>query len=675
MANASSSPILQLISCLIDDQRVKGKSDAELLQRLCAGHDEASFCALVRRHGPMVLDVCRAVLANEADAEDAFQATFLVLARKVASLRTVASLGAWLHGVAYRTALKARTAAAKRRLHEARVPRREALPPVDMAWREMPLILHEELNSLADRFRAPLVVCYLQAKTQDEAAALLGLPKGTLKGRLERARALLRARLLRRGLGPAAVLLASAWPAANAPACLPPTLLLSTVKAASVTTAAQALANGLVSANVAALTKEVLPMFKLKLSIGAAVCLTLGAVGVGVTGFVLGTGKQDASIPEASTVGLFTKADDATEAVVPDKESWGTLKGKVVFAGDRLPKRPALTVDRDKAHCLSRGPIPDESLVVNPKDKGVKWVVVWLAKEVNGKADHAAALPIHESLKEINAEPIVMDQPFGKFEPHVVALRAGQTFVGKNSAPITGNMKLTGRNRQDVNHLLNARSKMELADWKPYHLPTTVNSQIHRWMKGYIYVFSHPYFAVTDENGSVELKNAPVGKYRLVVWQEEVGWVLGGRDGRQVTIKGGQTTDLGEIQLHSDREQLQGDWTVVSATQGGRQLDMEALKGAKVRFQNKRFELRVNVDRLRLEGTFQIDQSLQPKAINIISTEQGMQLGIYQLKNDELRLCINPKSAMTRQRPTQFTSEAGTANDVLVVAQRPAKRD
>src|SRR5215831_7488375 len=112
VAKAVSSPILQQIRRLVEDRQTRGAADAELLRRFTATRDEASFEALLGRHGPMVLDVCRAVLPNEADVEDAFQATFLVLARKAGSIRKTASLGSWLHGVAYRIALKARAQSA-----------------------------------------------------------------------------------------------------------------------------------------------------------------------------------------------------------------------------------------------------------------------------------------------------------------------------------------------------------------------------------------------------------------------------------------------------------------------------------------------------------------------------------------------------------------------------------
>ncbi|HKB39053.1 MAG TPA: RNA polymerase sigma factor, partial [Gemmataceae bacterium] len=191
----------------------KALSDEDLLRGFTVTRDEGCFLALLRRHGSMVQGVCRALLPNEADAEDAFQATFLVLAKKASSVRTPGSVSAWLHGVAYRTASRSRVDLARRRKHEARATLPEATPPEEMTWREVQCVLHEEMARLGEGYRAPLVLCYLQGKTQEEAARLMGLPKGTLKGRLERGRALLRKQLERRGLALASVLLA--WPFAN----------------------------------------------------------------------------------------------------------------------------------------------------------------------------------------------------------------------------------------------------------------------------------------------------------------------------------------------------------------------------------------------------------------------------------------------------------------------------
>lgn len=292
MHKAVSSPILQLIRRTVEDRRVRELPDQELLRRFHAQQDEAAFHALLRRHGPMVLDVCHGVLSNEADAEDAFQATFLILAHKAGSIRKAASLGSWLHGVAYRTALKARAQAATRHKHETRTPERQAPESPGLSWQEVRQVLHEELHGMAECYRVPLVLCYLEGITQEAAAAQMGVAKSTLRERLERGRELLRGRLVRRGLGPAAVLVTVAWP--GAAAALPAALMVSTNKAATAVVAGQTAA-GLVSAKAVALTEGVVQtMVWTQWKIATAVLVTVGVFGSGV-GMMGGVGAAPAN--------------------------------------------------------------------------------------------------------------------------------------------------------------------------------------------------------------------------------------------------------------------------------------------------------------------------------------------------------------------------------------------
>ena len=181
-------------------------NDRRLVEHFLAERNEAVFEVLVRRHGPMVYRVCWRVLQqteDAEDAEDAFQATFLVLARNLAAVRDRDSLASWLHGVAHRVALEARCAATRKR-HEARAPVPSAAPPDDLTWKELRAVLDAELARLPEKWRLPLVLCYLEGRTQDEAAAELGYSGNTLRRRLEDARAALVRRLSRKGFGAAA---------------------------------------------------------------------------------------------------------------------------------------------------------------------------------------------------------------------------------------------------------------------------------------------------------------------------------------------------------------------------------------------------------------------------------------------------------------------------------------
>jgi len=180
MANAHLDNVLYHLRKLAGGRPEEAWTDGQLLEHFLSKRDEAAFTTLVERHGPLVLGVCRRVLANDADAADAFQATFLVLARKAASIRKRESVGSWLYGVAYRLAHRAKVAAARRRVHERQV---EPMPPSDplaaVVWRDLRPILDEELDKLADKYRAPLVLCYLEGKTHEEAAQQLGWTNGT----------------------------------------------------------------------------------------------------------------------------------------------------------------------------------------------------------------------------------------------------------------------------------------------------------------------------------------------------------------------------------------------------------------------------------------------------------------------------------------------------------------
>ena len=272
------SPIVEKSSRPDETEQTRQWSDQELLAQFANGRNELAFQELVCRHGPMVLDVCRCVLTTEADAEDAFQATFLILARKARSIRQAGSVGSWLYGVAYRTALNARKKLARRSKHEKRTPPRNASAHDELSWSEVQRVLHEELSGLTERYRAPLVLCYLQNRTQDEAASHLGLAKSTLRKRLEQGRTLLQARLVRRGLGPAALLLASAWPGL-ANAAVPPALAATTAHAASLAASGQAL-SGVVSAQVTSLTTAGLSVIS-NGKISLAVIILMALLGLG----------------------------------------------------------------------------------------------------------------------------------------------------------------------------------------------------------------------------------------------------------------------------------------------------------------------------------------------------------------------------------------------------------
>ncbi|MFL5340521.1 MAG: sigma-70 family RNA polymerase sigma factor [Gemmataceae bacterium] len=233
-ANAFSSVVSQL-------RRWSGPADSSddgfLLAEFLATREEESFAEILRRHGPMVLGVCRRVLGDSADADDVFQATFLVLVRRAATIRRRNSLASWLHGVALRLARRALADSARRREIEAKAPARFAADETAADSNDLRPVLDEELDRLPDKYRRPLLLCYLEGRTNAEAASQLGWPVGTVCGRLARARILLRSRLVRRGV---TVSLLAALPADDLLAEVPAKLAATTARIAGLLAAPEA---------------------------------------------------------------------------------------------------------------------------------------------------------------------------------------------------------------------------------------------------------------------------------------------------------------------------------------------------------------------------------------------------------------------------------------------------
>jgi RNA polymerase sigma factor (sigma-70 family) len=279
MAAGQLNNVIRHLRYVLERNEAAGTPDVDLLKRYVSEGDEAAFEALVQRHGPLVWGVCRRVLRNPHDAEDAFQATFLVLVSKASAIRSPRALGNWLYGVAYRTAPHARHRATRRRAKEAAMPTRTETP--EDAWAELLPVLDQDLERLPEKYRSVIVLCELQGKTRREAALLLGCREGTVASRLARGLALLAKRLTRHGLSITAGALAVVLSHKAAAAGVPTLMVSSTVKAASLFAAGQAAAPGAISVKVAALTEGVLKtmlLTKLKLAMVLllVVCLIIG---------------------------------------------------------------------------------------------------------------------------------------------------------------------------------------------------------------------------------------------------------------------------------------------------------------------------------------------------------------------------------------------------------------
>jgi RNA polymerase sigma factor (sigma-70 family) len=281
-------PLLNSLYRSCARQECEAAPDADLLQRFAQSADQEAFAALVRRHGAMVLGICQRVLPDRHEAEDAFQATFLVLVRKSAGLRQPQQLAAWLHGVARRIAVRLRHRAVRWQAlpedFDAAAP--QGPEPLErLAWLELRTILDEEIERLPSRYRLPVILCYLQGQSYAEAARTLGWPAGTVSVRLARSRQLLRARLARRGLGLAAALLASLPGPRLLASLVPPALLTATLKAGSYGAGRQAALAGVVSQRVLTLSEGALrAMWMTKCKSAVLVLLLTGLAWSGLGG-------------------------------------------------------------------------------------------------------------------------------------------------------------------------------------------------------------------------------------------------------------------------------------------------------------------------------------------------------------------------------------------------------
>jgi RNA polymerase sigma factor (sigma-70 family) len=308
MTIPSAAPLLNYLRQARGDAPDRCPGDAGLLDLFARTGDQAAFAILLQRHGPMVFGVCRRVLRDRHDAEDAFQATFLLLVRKARSIRRPDLLGPWLYGVAHRTALKAKSVAFRRGIGEPNFNEIPAPPSDDVVWRDLRPVLDDAIDSLPAKYRAPFVLCYLQGLTNAQAGRRLGCPEGTVATRLSRARQRLRGRLARHGLGVAAGAFAVGVWANAASAALPPLLLVSTLRIATVLRAGKVLRAAEIPVKVAALTEGVCKaMYLTKLRFALATTALVAATIVGVTTWTMGAVGSEPP----------TEQRQAPQAVVP----------------------------------------------------------------------------------------------------------------------------------------------------------------------------------------------------------------------------------------------------------------------------------------------------------------------------------------------------------------------
>jgi RNA polymerase sigma factor (sigma-70 family) len=331
-----------------------GLADSQLLERFLAQRDAAAFEALVRRHGPMVHGVCLRVLHNHHDAEDTFQATFLVLAHKAASIVSRRTLSSWLYGVAYHTALKARADGLRRRAKEkeaAAMPKPQSTHEI---WFHLEPLFDAALSGLPDKYRTVIVLCDLEGKTRKEAARLLDCPEGTIASRLARARDLLAGRLARQGLTLSAATVAEVLAQGSASASVPSSWVNTVVQAAGWLALGQTLPAGAISPKVVALKEGVLKtMLVIKLKMAMAVLLVLALIGVGATFLPALAPAQDKNFPkqaETNSTAPMPQREKAKQAVNATKVELGpTLLLKHVILDEMDVERRTISITVDGA--------------------------------------------------------------------------------------------------------------------------------------------------------------------------------------------------------------------------------------------------------------------------------------------------------------------------------------
>jgi RNA polymerase sigma factor (sigma-70 family) len=369
MASGQMETAFGQMGIAVAARTTEGQADRLLLDRFIKARDETAFAAVVERHGGMVLGICRRVLRNAHDAEDACQATFLVLARRAATVRKRDSLASWLHGVAFHVAKNLRRDLARRSAREAHEPEAHETDLIaDITRREEQALIDEELARLPTRYRAALVLCYLEGRTRDEAAHELGWTVGKLRRRLERGRELLSKRLTRRGLTLSAALFATALTEASVSAVAPPAVVVATVKGGLLYAAGKAGAVAGIPLRVVALAEAMLKTLfvaHVKVATGVLAVVVVGATMVPLAKPLF---NHAASPVSAHDWPGWRGPDGMGTTVESDLPlTWGGPENKNILWSVRIDRlRPFQSysspiVCRDQLFCTAATPAPDKN--------------------------------------------------------------------------------------------------------------------------------------------------------------------------------------------------------------------------------------------------------------------------------------------------------------------------
>jgi RNA polymerase sigma factor (sigma-70 family) len=545
-----------------------GPSDGDLLDAFAATRSEAEFATLLARHGPMVLGVCRRLLGNATDAEDAFQAVFLVLAQRAAALAGVRSVCGWLYGTAVRVAQKARVREARRQAREKRAfHMRQAEPPDEPDWDDLRTVLDEELDQLGARYRDPVVLCCLEGKSREEAARLLGWPEGTVNGRLSRAKELLRARLARRGVTCSVTALTTLL-TAHGLSAVPPALARNTLATLA----------GPAPVGVTALAAGAPSGWKWWRVLGA------GAVGLVLTGWLIAFGVRAPPEPKspdvpnqpAPPVRMAHGAEVLALAVSSDGRvaTVGTGSEVRIWKADGTPAARCAFPGGGAAGAFS----PDgKTLAAAGYDGSVR---VW---------DTATGIVRHTLTGHGESALAVAFSPDGK-----VLATAGEDGRLRLWDPVTGrSLRELEAHRgriwglcfsPDGRELAAAGGDQSVSVWNP-----TTGAELRRFgeLRGGVYAVEfHPSgesIAVAADN-AVLLLDARTGRElgRIGTARTAVTWFCFAPDGRSIAYRDGKTLRLWEVASGSERFsiELPTEPAAVAFTSGGRALVVASGEGA-----------------------------------------------------------------------------------------------
>ena len=619
MATGQLSGVIRHLRGVLRDGA--GLTDGQLLEDYISHHDEAALAALVHRHGPMVWGVCRRVLRNYHDAEDAFQATFLVFVRKGASIASRELLANWLYGVAHQTALKARATAAKRNERERWLTE---MPDPTVAdeeiWRDLRPLLDQELSRLPGIYRIVIVLCDLEGKARKEVARQLNCPEGTVAGRLARARAMLAKRLSRRGGVVSAVVLGEVVPAQAASAGLPMAVASSTIKTATLVALGQEVAAA-VSPRVAALITGVTKaMFrsKIKSLIATALAVSL-ALGMGSVGAGLFNGPSAVALQsERSGQGdppVFTSTQEENKQA-PDKQ------------GEK-PNPPAADAKRDMANLQGTWRVVDtEEQGYNIYDKELKETFVVKGRTMTYRQDGKVQVTMTITLDPTKSPPAI-----------ILEFTDGDEKIHKNYAIY----KLDG---DTLKLRMNDKFEGNSEDERPTDFSTENGKE------GVLFILKQgdpPVPTSTQE----EQKQAPE--------------------------KQGEKPKPPAADGKRDMANLQGTWRVVGVEEQGNKIAEEDVKEAKETFVLKGRTMTYCRDgKVLVTMKIALNPTKSPPAIMLELTE-GKEKGqknhaIYKLDGDTLKFRMNDKFGKNdeNERPTDFSTNNGK-EAVLFILKRGTK--